>query len=558
MATPRPIARWRMDGDARDSVGPHHAQAHAVRFGTVEGRPAASFDGRQSRVTVPVHPALRLSTQPFSVSLFVRASMPLTSVYGDVLSKFDPQRRRGLTCRIGGSSPGYSSVADVRSVHAGIDNNRLGEWLDHGKPWRSNTLISTLTVYDGALYTGISDALPGEPTPAVFRWQGRDQWEYCGRLDVEPRTRSIMSLIVHAGALYAGTGTWDWEKSMAGHCGPTHVFRYEGGTAWRDCGAFGTGVRVLSLASFEGHLYAGDDRGRVHRMEDEGRWTDCGQLGRHDRVNAMMVFGGHLYGAPHGAIFRYDGGTDWTCVGGSPEHRHGLFEENQTHCLQVYGSRLWAGMWPQGKVLRYEGDGAATAWTDTGQLGLPTDEYRINEVNDLTVYNGALYAGALPQGEVYRYEADGQWTRLAQLVHNDSLDPADVYSWNRVPSMAVFRGRLFAGTSTCHGIAAADPHPEVGRVFSLEAGYNASFDGDLGGSWRHLTLVREARRLRLYVDGRSVGFSSPFDGAGPDLSTHQPLTLGAGPQGSLNGSLADVRWFDRALSAAEVAQLAAS
>jgi hypothetical protein len=552
---PVPVAHWPLETDARDHAGPHDGDATAVRFAPVAGRGAAAFDGITSRIVVPDDAWLRLGARPFSVSFWLRLPEQVTGVFGDCLSKFDAARRRGLTCRAGGSSPGYSSVADVRSLHAGIDDGLLGEWTDHGKPWPSNTLVSTLTVFDGRLYTGIADALPGEAAPAVFRHGGGSDWEYCGRLDVDPRTRSVMSLIVHQGALYAGTGTWDWDKSMAGHCGPTHVFRWEGGTSWQDCGVFGQGVRVLSLASFDGRLYAGDDRGMVHRMDAEGTWSCCGQLGAHDRVNALMVHQGRLYGAPHGAIFRYDGGARWTCVGGAPDRRDGLFGENQTHTLQVYQGHLWAGMWPQGKVLRYEG--GPGEWTDTGQLGIATDVYRINEVNDLTVYNGKLYTGALPLGEVYRYEQDGEWTGVGRLVHNEQMNPTDIFSWNRVPCMAVFQGRLFAGTSTCHGIASAAPHPGVGRVWSVEAGRNACFDGDLGSRWRHVAVVRGAERLTIYVDGAAAASSAPWGGQCLDLATTEPLVIGAGAQGTLHGWMADVRLYDSALGEKEIIELAA-
>lgn len=494
---------------------------------------AKQFNGVDDCLVIPDAPAL--GTRPFTVAAEVKHETKLTTAYGEIISKFDTRRRKGFSIRIGGSAPGYSSVSDVRSVYASIDDARLGAWQDHGKPWPSNTLISTLTVFRGDLYTGIADALPGENTPAIYRFRGGTNWEYCGKLDVDPRTRSVMSMIVHEGALYAGTGTWDWDKSLNGICGPTHVFRYDGGTRWVDCGEFGEAKRVISLASFDGKLYAGDDRGMVYRMDGVGKWTWCGQLGQHDRVNAMMVFQGKLYGAPHGAIFRYEGGTEWTCVGGLPDRRDGLFNENQTHTLQVYDSHLWAGMWPQGKVLRYEAPGR---WTDTGQLGIADP---INEINDLTAYNGKLYAGVIPLGEVYRYEADGEWTRIARLVENDAMDVKNIQSWNRVPCMTVFQGRLFCGTSTCHGNASDRPHLQVGRVYSVEAGVNVSYDDDLGGGWHQIKFVRDAAELRLFIDGKLVSQSAAV---GFDLANNEPLRIGAGPQNHFSGALRDVRLYD--------------
>lgn len=522
------IAHWPLNADARDAAGALHGTGENVSF----HNGAAAFNGVDSCVIIPDHRTLQFGTRPFRLT----AQVKLNSIaYGEVVSKFDVARRNGFSIRIGSSKPGYSSISDARNVSVSIDDAQLGDWQDHGKPWPTNTLISTLTVFRGDLYTGIADALPGENTPAIFRFRGGKEWEYCGKLDVDPRTRSVMSLIVHDGALYAGTGNWNWDKSLQGNCGPTHVFRYEGGTRWHDCGEFGTGKRVLSLASFEGKLYAGDDRGMVYRRDGDQQWTWCGQLGQHDRVNAMMVFQGRLYGAPHGAIFRYEGGTEWTCIGGLPDRRDGLFNENQTHTLQVYNSHLWAGMWPQGKVLRCEAPGQ---WTDTGQLGIP---HPINEINDLAVYNGKLYAGVIPLGEVYRYETDGQWTNVGRLVHNPAMDENDVRTWNRVPCLTGFRGRLFAGTSSCHGDAAEQP--DVGRVYSIEAGRNVSFDDDLGSGWHEIAFERDATELRLSIDGKLVGRSAAFNTGDYDLSNVQPLRFGVGPQSHLAGAIRDVRLY---------------
>jgi len=507
------------------------------------GRRAALFDGLRSHVVVQDQPERRLAAKEFSIAVWVRAE----GLYGDILGKFDTDRRCGFVLRVGGSSPGYNSVNDARNVHFGIDSDVLGTWEAHGKPWPSNTLISALTVYRGALYAGIADA-------SRFRFCGGSDWAFCGRLHVDPRTRSVMSMLVHDGALYAGSGTWDWVKAIGGDSGPNHVFRYEGGERWHDCGQVGDGRRVLSLASFDGKLYVGDDRTKVYRFDGDGRWSFCGKLGAHRNVNAMMVFQDRLYAATHGAIYRYEGGSEWACVGGTGGPGDSLlYGQDQTHTLQVYQSHLWAGMWPHGKVLRYEG---GTQWADCGQLGISTDEYTINEVNDLTVYNGKMYAGAIPLGEVYRYESDGQWTRLGRLVHNEQMDPEDVYSWNRVPCMAVFRGRLFAGTSTCHGIASDQPHRDVGRVFSIEAGRNATFDDDLGTAWRHVAAVRDTAELRLYVDGKPVGRSSSFAPADFDLADARPLLIGLGPQSHFRGALSDLRLYSRALDDAEIARLA--
>jgi hypothetical protein len=57
--------------------------------------------------------------------------------------------------------PAYSGMSDARHVRFGIDDGYVGAWEDYGKPWPSNTLVSTLTAYEGALDAGIKSALPG-------------------------------------------------------------------------------------------------------------------------------------------------------------------------------------------------------------------------------------------------------------------------------------------------------------------------------------------------------------------------------------------------------------
>src|SRR5690606_32758829 len=92
------------------------------------------------------------------LALWVKCETPMTNTLGDLVSKFDPDRRRGLNFHLAGSAPSYNGMSDTRHVHFGIDDGYLGEWDDRGKPWPSNSLISCLVVMDGELYAGIADA----------------------------------------------------------------------------------------------------------------------------------------------------------------------------------------------------------------------------------------------------------------------------------------------------------------------------------------------------------------------------------------------------------------
>jgi hypothetical protein len=549
---PKLLAQWKLAGDCRDAIGGHHGEPRRISF--VNGRDggrqgAASFDGIDSLIRVADHPDFHFGVRDFSIAFWINLAADLSTVIGDVLSKYDAAHRRGITLSITGSSPGYSGVGDARNVQFGIDNGINGSWIDCGRPWKTNPTVGTLTVYQGQLYTGISDASTPQDACHVFRYAGGTEWIDCGRLGQDPRTVTAYSMIVHQGKLYAGTGIWDSVKARGGQGGPNHVYVYEGGKQWGDCGEFSKSVRTTSLASFQGALYAGDDFCRCYRYEGDRKWAYCGELGdwKVERMfNTTTVFRGHLYVGAHPAVYRYKGGTKWESLGRQP---HGA---TQVHKIQVYDGHLVAGTWPHGKVLRYEGD---QRWTDCGQLGIATDQYQINEINELTVYNGKLYAGVLPRGEVYRYEGGKEWTLLRTLVAGPDWSPRKVESWFRVTCMTIFQGKLFIGTALQRGSYVPGLPPETGRVYSMEAGKSVSYDDDLGPGWKHVVAIREKGRLKLYVSGRLVAQSAGFDNADYDLSNSNPLLIGFGAQNYFSGALSDLRLYGGALSPEQVRDL---
>jgi hypothetical protein len=571
------IAHWPLanhTGDVKGRFQP--AIASDVALGEVgpTGRSgtAAAFNGRSSVIELPLDANIELADRPFTFACWAKLSPNITTAYGEIFSQFHIERRCGVSLRISSSSPGYNGLSDVRQVHFGIDNAIDSPWIDHGKPWPSNTLVSTLTVFRGQLYTGIADAEGVHDSPSIFRFRGGRDWEFCGRLPTDPLTRSVQSMVVHKNRLYAGTGNWDWTRAKRGQCGNAELFVYDGGTSWHRCGLFPNAFRVSCLGSYNGMLYAGCDDGHVWCYDDElpeeQAWTDCGQMNGHNRANAMIPFRRQLYVAPHGACFSYSGQPgQWTHVGGlreKPKNKIGdpsFYGENQTHCLRVYDSALWAGLWPQGKVVKWESDGH---WSDCGTLGIDPS-HQINEVNELTVYSGKLYAGLLPLGEVYRHDQADRWKMLRRLVHNPDFRVEDPWSWSRVPCMTVFGGRLFAGTSSCHGRAdvltpglTSLASEQCGRVHSFEAGRNACFDEDLVDGWHHITAVRDFTELRLYIDGRLAVTSRPYDERDFNAPSGVPLKIGQGPQNFFDGMLADVRVYNGVITPKELASISST
>lgn len=544
------VAHWPLRTDARDVVGELHGQAAQVEFGP----DGAAFDGRDSRITVPDAETLQPGVGDFSIALWVRCRTPFVSTLGDLVSKFDPEARRGINLHLSGSSPAYSAMCDTRHVHFGIDDGYLGAWTDHGKPWPSNSLIANLVAFSGELYAGIGDADRPEDRAHVFRLKGENEWIDCGRLGDDANHHSVMSLLVHDGALYAGTGIWDWVQALGELPGapapaPTRVFRYEGGTTWKDLGQVGNGSRVLCLVSFDGNLYAGIDRiggGRAYKLDGD-RWIDCGAPDGKN-FECFLPFGGTLFASTHGNVYQYGGGQAWKQIGAAP---HGI---NQIHSMQVFGGNILLGTWPQGYVLRYRGE---NDWPQIGRLGLPEGDKLINEVMDLVVYNGKLYAALIPKAEVYRYEADNRWTLLGSLAKRSDWSVDDVATWTRITTFSPFRGRLFAGTGSCQGRALDAPADDsLGRVFSLQAGQVASHETDLGGDWTHLAALRRGDQTELYINGKRTAVSTKPGDEPFQLSNTVPLTIGRGAQNSFHGDLTDVRWYAGALNAETIRQLA--
>jgi hypothetical protein len=124
-----------------------------------------------------------------------------------------------------------------------------------------------------------------------------------------------------------------------------------------------------------------------------------------------------------------------------------------------------------------------------------------------------------------------------------TLDTTPMVYLRRVWSMAVFQGKLFAGTLPS------------GRVWSFEAGRMATSDHPLPTGWHHLAAVREGNHLRLYVDGNLAAVSTSFNPSDYDLSNDQPLRIGFSVGHRFRGAMSDLRIYERAVTEEEVGQL---
>jgi hypothetical protein len=543
-----PVGYWKLRGDARDYSGRgNHGENHGVELATSE------FNGRDSFIDVPDSPALRFGTGDFTIATWIFTDNDFDDGFGDILAKFDPVRRTGFNLTIGASAAGYNSTGDARHIRFGIDDGAPGDWQDCGRPGGKTHNSDALTVFDGALYAGVTDAPDEGDWAHVFRFKGGQIWEDCGRVG-HGRTRGVYAMIVHNGSLYAATSASHGRQPATMDFG--RVYRYVDGQEWQDLGQPGSNHRLNALASFRGKLYVcgfniGPEPGHVYVLEDDGQWRACGEFA--GWPHTLAVHNGNLYTAyPKGEVFAFDG-VAWRNLG----NPFGSIEEcNQIHSLGVFRGELHAGTWPKGKVAALRGD----TWVDRGRLGDAT------EVIALAGYNGSLYAGTIPRAEVFRWDAGNRWTSIRRLFDPPRFVPVPVGSgdvrvadWSRTTSLTVFGGKLFASTGTCYRTMIDAPLTDDvrGRVFSLQAGANVSYDRDLGPGWQHIVALRDRRQLKLFVNGRLTA-SSAIQNEALKIDNDAPLRIGFGEVDYFSGKVGDVKLFNRALTDSEIQSLAAA
>ncbi len=526
------IAHWPLLNDAENKTELKlSSSAKGIAFETVTSagitRRAGRFNGTDSVIETADMRAMQLGADPFSVALWVHVAGTQGDSVGDLISQFDPTSRTGFHVGVYSHGGVTNSQPSTRQLHFGIDaGRREPAFKDHGR-LGEGVFVFSMCVHRGRLYASTCNA-GSDQAGHVYRFDGEDKWTDLGSPD---KANSISAMATFEGQLYvasskyrlAGSSLAESENASFGGS----IFRLSDGDQWEHCGNVSPETEAIaSLIVYRGQLYASSlyRPAGFFRYGGGKSWEAC-PTPDGKRVEAMTVFNDAIYATCYdeGSVFRFDG-TAWQAVGMIPG-------ATQTYGFGVYRGELYVSEWPQAHVFRYRG---GTAWEDAGKLGQEL------EAMPLLVYNGKMYGGTLPTAEVYRYDDYQLWTHIGRVDHTPDV------KYRRAWSMAVFQGRLFVGTLPS------------GRVLSIEAGKNVTYDHELADGWHHIAAVRDANQLRLYVDGQSVGQSTPFERTEFDLSSQSPLRLGFGAQDYLDGCLSDVRIYRGALSAEEVATLAAS
>jgi hypothetical protein len=554
------VGYWKLRGDAKDYSGNNnHGINHGVDLST------GTFLAKKSYIEVPTSKSLQFGSEDFTISVWINTPELINDVVGDILEKYDPDKRKGITFTVSSSAGGYQGNGTDKLVQFGIDDNHLGEWMDCGRPSAvSNYVSNSLTIYKGKLYAGITGAKDQKDWAHVYRYEGNNRWVDCGRVGNE-KTPGVLPLIVHKGELYAATSTYDWTRvNTPGLFVPGRVYKYLGGTTWEPVSQqIDSNKTLTTLASFNGKLYVG---GGPHTWavftQDTGKtWKLSGGFPKEGSQKCFphtsRTYRNKLFVAFPGA-YEFDG-KEWSYAGVPSEPESTL----QTHSLTVYRGELVAGTWPQAKVSRYLG---GSRWEEFGRVGSDG-----TEVNSLVVYNGKLYGGSIPRAELARYDGgDSTWTTIKQFYSPPGWTPvppvenggnptaAEVNEWTRVTSMAVYDGKLFASTGSCTSSPDDAPADVRGKVFCIEAGANVTHDEDLGSGWKHVLVVKQDSRLKLYVNGKLVKTSAEFDKKSFDLNNDKPLRIGLGQSDYFTGQINELRIYNKAVDDNTISDLASN
>ena len=93
----------------------------------------------------------------------------------------------------------------------------MSDWKDCGRPSENSNYVNSLTVFDGKLYVGTTDAKKKEDWSHVYRYEGDGKWEDCGRVG-NLSTHGVGPMIVHNSeldgheSLYAAN--WNYDYTM--------------------------------------------------------------------------------------------------------------------------------------------------------------------------------------------------------------------------------------------------------------------------------------------------------------------------------------------------------
>ncbi|MCA9337913.1 hypothetical protein KC949_00010 [Candidatus Saccharibacteria bacterium] len=377
--------------------------------------------------------------------------------------------------------------------------------------------VQVMQAQGGYLYAGMGNTV-GDA--GVFRFDG-SSWQLIGGFGYKnswqaDKYEGVYSMASYGGNLYVGLGTtqnttnndaevWKWDGSTWSKIGGAGL-----NNSWPFiANRYGT---VVSMAADSNYLYAGlgtgTRAGEVWQYNGtswtqiaggasiKGSWNNV--AGSLETVRSMAILNGKLYAGlgdslNDSLVWEYNG-TSWTQIAGNGirgSWASGLAATVES--LTPYNGKLYAGLgtalgaanvWEYNGTnwVQIGGDGVNSSWPATSR----------NRVKTMAVYNGDLYAGlgsATGYGDVWRYH-NGTWEQIGGNGMNGGWTSAI----EEVAAFSPYKGRLYVGTGLT---ANAD-----NRIWSWGDNlYLESAQSSFDTNWHHIAATYNGTTAKLFIDG---------------------------------------------------------
>ena len=424
---------------------------------------ALSLNGSTQYASIPDSASLSLGSQQ-TVEGWIKPSAALNNSTSSNQTIFDKGSSKlyfdNTTSKLAyeiqnGTTPSWARVADTRGQN--------GSWNSEAY------YIDSQLMYGGDLYVGTS-YIAGSAD--VWKRSG-STWTKIGGDGVNGSWNGmtyegVYSMVTIGTNLYAGLGSGPgdaevWRCSLASNC-----------TSWTKIGGDGMGLvssqnSVRALINHQGTLYAGigddtsagDADGDVWRYDGGTSWTKIGGDGINsgwpassiERVQSLSSDGTNLYAGLSNStgdaeVWRWNG-TSWTKIGGDAVNSSWADSTYEyVYSLENDGTNLYAGLGFNGaeaEVWRWNG----TSWTQIGGDTIGNSFGGTAAIVSSMVYDQStskLYAGVQTNYGAHEWVLDGSnWT----LIGGSGIDESwSNYAMGTVQSMTTNKGKQYIGLGT--------------------------------------------------------------------------------------------------------------
>ncbi len=439
------------DASANSNTGTANT---APTWGTGNLNGAASLNGTNQRISAADSSSLSLTGQHSLEGWFKPSSTFDTSANQNMGILDKGSYKVGLD-----RTSGKLTYEAQNSAAGSGWTRRLGNGLNNS--WTvGHVLVGPSVAYGSDVYATTSGILTGEGE--VWRWNGTS-WTKVGGDGInsswaDDTYEAVSSIAVNGTALYAGLGTGSgdgevWTCELSTNC-----------TTWSKIGGDGTGPSsametISAMTTYSGSLYVGTGSGTndamVWKYNGGTSWTQIGGVGLNSSWNtnyeavfslasdATYLYAGLGSTTTDAEVWRWNG-TAWSQIGGDGLNSSWNTNYETVQTLTLMGGNVYAGLGTgagDGEVWRWNG----TAWSQIGGDSLNSSWGATgSQINSAVTDGSTLYMSVQvgAAGEIWTLTGSTTWTRVgANLVNGFP-------SASGVTGLALANSKVYVGYGT--------------------------------------------------------------------------------------------------------------